>query len=228
MSRRLAISALLNSDDLSPGLSMVDVRDKIDTLVASAGPSGPVHVPQDIAEMLSRVVAHLTLNKRVPDAITVRHSPAPIFSISGFPSYPTPSIQHNVVMNKKTVITTLFTYEDVHAYVEYPESGPERLRPVGYLFRRDPENWQSPLHNFAYSLGGPSGGTKKGLDVRCKLLVDSMSHEVPCIEKHYNCMLPTNKISCIYLIRCCLRPWIKSLSNYGRRSVEGATCISKS
>lgn len=116
MSRRLAISALLNTDDPSPGLSMVDVRDKIDTLVASAGPSGPVHIPREIAEMLSQVVAHLTPHRRVPDAIPVQCPPAPIFSISGFPSYPTPSIQHNIVINKKTVITTLFTYEDVHTH----------------------------------------------------------------------------------------------------------------
>lgn len=188
MSRRLDISALLNAEDIPSDPSTVDVRDIVNTLVASVGPSGPVRVPPAIAAMLSQVVTHITPIEPVPEAPVMQQPAVLPFAISSFPSHPTPSIQRDIKMNKKTTITTLFTLNDVHAYIEYPETGPENLRPVGYLFRCDPESWQSPVQNFAYSLGGPCGGTKKGVTVNCKLLRDGQGNEVPCIERHYKCM----------------------------------------
>ena len=66
-------------------------------------------------------------------------------------------------------LSTLYTFENIDAYVEYPETNADR--PVSYLFRCNPNNWNNPAHNFVYSLGKPSGQTKKGAEVECSLLV---------------------------------------------------------
>lgn len=91
-------------------------------------------------------------------------------------------------MNHKTTITKLYTFNDVHAYIEYPETGTETLRPVGYLLRRDPGDWQDPVHNFAYSLGDTWGRTKKGTSVTSILLTDVTGIMVPCAERHFKCV----------------------------------------
>jgi len=70
----------------------------------------------------------------------------------------------------------LYTYEDVNAWVEYPETNPDR--PVGYLFRRDPCNWANPVRNFTYSLGKPAGKTR-GEEVEHLLLVTEMGTRFP-------------------------------------------------
>lgn len=93
-----------------------------------------------------------------------------------------PNIQHNIKLNCKTTISTLYTYEDSNVYVEYPDTNPNH--PVGYLFRFDPHDWQNPTWNFAYSLGKPGGQTKGG---HSDLLVGRDGKPVPCVESHFTC-----------------------------------------
>lgn len=94
-----------------------------------------------------------------------------------------------VYVNRKTTLSKLHIYDDINAYIEYPETG-EREGPVGHMFRRDPANWQNPVRNFAYSLGSPEGQSKKGLEIKCPLLKHLIDETVsiPCIESHYTCM----------------------------------------
>jgi hypothetical protein len=62
--------------------------------------------------------------------------------------------------------------------VEYPETSSGGS--VGHLFNISPEDWANPRTNFAYSQGEPSGRTKVGHSVQCKLLIDSDGNKVPC------------------------------------------------
>ena len=65
------------------------------------------------------------------------------------------SVQHNVKLNRQTTLVTLYIYDDINAYLEYPDTS--ATQPVGYLFRRDPRNWENLTRCFAYSVGKPSG-----------------------------------------------------------------------
>ncbi|GLB33432.1 hypothetical protein LshimejAT787_0103900 [Lyophyllum shimeji] len=112
-------------------------------------------------------------------------SPEEHFKISSFPSNIAPTVTHDVKLNRQTTLSTLYTYNDVHAYVEYPETG--SLQPVGHLFRRDPKNWQNPAHEMGYSMGFPSGRTQNGHEVFNPLLKDSAGALVPCTESHFTC-----------------------------------------
>lgn len=47
--------------------------------------------------------------------------------------------------------------------------------------------WHNPYHDFAYSLGEPSGRTKAGKEVTCPLLTDSTGSLVPCVKMHFTC-----------------------------------------
>lgn len=96
-----------------------------------------------------------------------------------------PTIRRNVYSSSRTTLSVLYTYEDVNAWVEYPETSPDQ--PVGYLFRRDPHNWENPVQNFAYSLGKPSGQTKRGQEREHLLLVDQQGSKVPCVVSHLTC-----------------------------------------
>jgi hypothetical protein len=97
-----------------------------------------------------------------------------------------PTIRRNVYTTSMTTLSVLYTYEDVNAWVEYPETSPDH--PVGYLFRRDPHNWENPVRNFAYSLGKQSGQTEKGQERKHLLLVDRQGSKVPCVVSHLTCM----------------------------------------
>jgi len=100
-------------------------------------------------------------------------------------SPPTIQVRRNVYTNPKTTLSVLYTYEDPNAWVEYPETNLDR--PVGYLFRRDPCNWENPVRNFTYSLGKPSGQTRKGEEVHHPLLVDKDGNKVSCAVTHLTC-----------------------------------------
>lgn len=97
-----------------------------------------------------------------------------------------PTVRRHVYINHKTTLSVLYTYEDVNAWVEYPETNADR--PVGYLFRGDPSSWENPVRNFAYSLGGPSGRSRKGEEVQHPLLVDKDGNMVSCVVAHLTCM----------------------------------------
>ena len=95
------------------------------------------------------------------------------------------SVKHEVHLNQKTVLQTLYHYPP-GTMVEYPETSAEGC--IGHLFEVAPDNWYNPRLNFAYSQGAPTGRTKVGEHVSCALLVDEDGNEVPCREVHSTCM----------------------------------------
>jgi hypothetical protein len=165
-------------------------------------PLNPMHIPH--ARLLtsppSRVISRSSSHQSSPlqwplsmpqsrSASQMLSTPSPRRVIT--PSFQSPlfsSIENDVVLNRQTMLSTLYTYDDVCALVEYPQTSAEATSPIGHLFRRDPLDWQNPTHSFAYSLGSPSGQTRKGRHVYCKLLLGHNGNLVPCIESHYTSM----------------------------------------
>ncbi|KZP19049.1 hypothetical protein FIBSPDRAFT_955798 [Athelia psychrophila] len=94
------------------------------------------------------------------------------------------SVKDDVYLNRETTLARLFTYAQCIT-LEYPATNCNR--PVGHLFEVDPDNWVNPRLNFAYSQGGPSGSSKRGREMFCKLLVDVDGNEVPCKISQYTC-----------------------------------------
>ena len=218
MSHRLGLSALLNPvvtcDENAATPTLDDVRPQLRILANS---SEPVKAPPHVIEWLMLAVqclrngsldalpstavvpslsstdsSHECTPER-PERVMPRMSPTPspsarTLSPTSFPLNSAPIVQTDIKLNRKTTLSTLYRYEDIQAYVEYPETHPDD--PVGYLFRHDPNNWLDPARDFAYSLGSPSGRTKRGDEVTCHLLhnVGDITDLVPCVGSHYTCM----------------------------------------
>jgi hypothetical protein len=58
---------------------------------------------------------------------------------------------------------------------------------IGHLFRMDPNDWQDPTLNIAYSRGGSRGQTRSAVSVTCDPLVDATGQRVDCSERHTKC-----------------------------------------
>ncbi|KAF8076821.1 hypothetical protein FPV67DRAFT_1715254 [Lyophyllum atratum] len=194
MTSRISVAALLNDEtDLTAGQRpQIDIHRELLELASLVDSSGPTHAPPEIAHSLRRVISYLSAQDP-PQARSDRPSSTTNHTSPGSLSSSLPlgtsgtfgrSIQRNYKLNRKTTLSTLYTYNDAHAYVEYPETGSE---PVGFLLQRDPAAWRNPAHDFAYSLGTPSGRTKAGDEVECVLLVDKDGKSVPCVESHFTC-----------------------------------------
>lgn len=206
MSNRISINSLLNPTRISsPPPNAVDIRPNINTLLLITGPlsNDAILAPPHLAEHLRALVEFLgaspsdsslrsprsPLNVPAPRALAT--SPAADITKVNLTSPPSFSPQQretrfDVVLNAKTTLVALHIYEDVGACIEYPETSEKG--PVGHLFRIDPRSEQRPTHNIVYSLGRPSGMSKKGLDVTSSLLLNMSTRElVPCIERHSTC-----------------------------------------
>ena len=72
------------------------------------------------------------------------------------------------IINHQMTLVTLYIYDDINAYLEYPNTSATQL--VGYLFRCDLHNWENLTHCFAYSVRKLSGWTRKGEEVVSALL----------------------------------------------------------
>ncbi|KII92936.1 hypothetical protein PLICRDRAFT_103444 [Plicaturopsis crispa FD-325 SS-3] len=178
--RRLGLADLLNP-------ATVNIDPLIQRLVElSTASSGKVLVPDTIATELANAVV------RVISASAVLADHPSHYTIPGVVRPPQPysadilpaQISHNIRLNRKTLLTTLYTYP-LGAYVEYPETCASDT--IGHLFHLDPSDWKSPRLNMAYSMGLPGGGTKVGEEVTCVLLVDKDGRLVPCRERHWTC-----------------------------------------
>lgn len=154
----------------------------------------PSNAPPVIVESLTRVLDYFDLHSSSqagpephPGSTTTGSTATPpVHSpLAQVLPQPIPTIQRNVCLNRKTTLSVLYTFEDVNAWVEYPETNSDR--PVGYLFRCDPDNWNNPVRNFSYSLGEPSGRTKRGNEVEISLLKDHNGRNVPCAVAHSTC-----------------------------------------
>lgn len=198
----LSISALLDTDmePESPRANslQVDVRHHINS-VSHLLSRPSLHAPPHIAEHLLDVINYFSLpaddypmecsQVHIPPLIRQPHLLGPSLagdSLSASESESPPNTtRHNIKLNRITTLSTLYTYEDSNAYVEYPDTNTNH--PVGYLFRRDPHDWQNPTRNFAYSLGKPAGQTKMGEEVNLELLISKDGKRVPCVESHFTC-----------------------------------------
>ena len=101
-------------------------------------------------------------------------------------------VEHNVQLTRETKLSTLYIYEDPDFDLEYPETSTEGA--IGYLLRRDPQNWTNPLLDLAYSNGKPGGQTARNKAKPCSLLRDPSdeNNEILCIRVHSACMLRKN------------------------------------
>ncbi|TDL13991.1 hypothetical protein BD410DRAFT_684726, partial [Rickenella mellea] len=98
-------------------------------------------------------------------------------------SYPKP--EYNVHLTRKITVNVLYRHKK-GSLVEYPEtmSGGS----IGHIFELDPDNWNLPKHDFAYSLGlprGRGGSDAKGMHI--KVLTDRTGETVPCHAYHDTC-----------------------------------------
>ena len=219
MSRCLTVSELLNATNSEPSTALfhtpkdrlvlpqalVDVRQQFVTLADLLNASTrPLYAPPVVAEWFLGVIEGMNAGATPTTPMTAQLSLSPVrtasvsapwssllpsrFSIACFPSEPVSDVQTLVKLSRKTTLSQLYRYEDVHTFIEYPNTSVDQ--PTGHLFRRDPENWQDPACNFAYSLGLPSGWTRKGAEVTCPLLYETgdAMKLVPCTESHFTCM----------------------------------------
>ncbi|KAH9483415.1 hypothetical protein JR316_0002881 [Psilocybe cubensis] len=99
-----------------------------------------------------------------------------------------PQKQDNIQLNRKTRLSTLYTYGSANAIIEYPETSEQG---VGYLMPADLTGDRlNPAQNSAYSLGPPNGSSTAGPNgkpITCKLLTDQDGNEVPCRVTHFTC-----------------------------------------
>jgi hypothetical protein len=196
MPPRIPISSLLDSNCSAEALR--DIRPHV-TLVAGLLSRPTLSAPPEIKDCLSRVIEYFELHNLEPSQhlpVLLSHEDSQACSTNNdmsswagsFTRNTVPlSVQHNVKLNRQMTLATLYIYDDINAYVEYPETS--ATQPVGYLFRCDPCNWENPTRCFAYSLGKPSGQTRKGQEVVCDLLTVEDGSKVSCIESHYTCTL---------------------------------------
>lgn len=84
-------------------------------------------------------------------------------SSRSMPFYPPPSLEdtllsttHNIILNNKTTLDTLFHYGQ-GAVLKYPDTSAKGA--VSHLFELSLNNWTSLKSNFAYSQGAPTGRT---------------------------------------------------------------------
>ena len=183
------ISVLLNTDlehesSNANSLQVVDVRHHI-TSVSDLLSRPSLGAPPHIAESLLNVINYFSSDDNPTERSQVHIPPLPLGpSESGISASPS-NTQQNIKLNRKTTLSTLYTYEDINVYVEYPDTNPNH--PIGYLFRCEPCDWQNPIRNFAYSLGKPAGQSKGGEEVFLDLLVGKDGNRVPCVESHFTC-----------------------------------------
>ena len=217
MPPQIPISSLLDSDCSAEALR--DIQPHLTLVVGLLSRSTPLSAPSEIKDCLSRVIEYFGLPNIEPSQhlpVLLSHedslprstnndmrSWAGSFTRNAVPF----SVLHNVKLNRQTTLTMLYIYDDINAYLEYPETS--ATQPVGYLFCHDPRNWENPTRCFAYSLGKLSGQTRKGEEVLCAPLTMEDGRKVPCIESHYTCMLPED-LSMQYISNI-LRPRCKSL-----------------
>ncbi|KAJ7931892.1 hypothetical protein B0H13DRAFT_1857544 [Mycena leptocephala] len=176
----LALADLLNPTDATGRhvqadmrAGLVDIRPQLRKLVSLA--PGAQRAPADIQQTIMDVALFLQ-QQHVPT------EPAPRPADQG--PAPPPQIETLVSLNTRTTLSVLYRHP-INAVVEYPETGAQK--PVGHLFQLDPEDWQPPELNIAYSRGAPHGQSLPSRPVYLPLMVDRSGEEVPCIESHSTC-----------------------------------------
>ncbi|KAK1218050.1 hypothetical protein PQX77_019279 [Marasmius sp. AFHP31] len=97
------------------------------------------------------------LNPVAPPVSTQAETP-PVSSLVNSP----PTDSHrvpdnvNVRLNRKTTVIKVYQYP-LNTAVKYPETGHTSKESVAHVFEVDPDVWNNPANDMAYSRGEPSG-----------------------------------------------------------------------
>ncbi|KAG6824163.1 hypothetical protein H0H92_007812, partial [Tricholoma furcatifolium] len=178
----MSLSRILNEGDFQPLL--VDIQPdlaEISSLVTRT--QGPMLVPSDVASAVSTLLGNLrqcfgqtstagpsSLPSTPQSSRRSSRNATPASSRTYRPSdTANHRVEHDVAITRQTIVSVLYTYQDPQCYIEYPETSESH---VGYLFERDPNHWELPCENFAYSLGSPKGRSRKHEEKKCLLLKD--------------------------------------------------------
>ncbi|KAJ6467649.1 hypothetical protein C8R47DRAFT_1303282 [Mycena vitilis] len=162
-----------------PSNDLVDIRPQLSRLTGF--PDSKALVPRSIQENLDTVLQYLESKQELGRA-TIPSISSQISTASD--STIPPKRTTNVAINRITTLEVLYEYPVGHI-VEYPETS--QTGSIGHLFQMDPDDWQDPTLNIAYSRGGRMGQSLSGATVTCLLLVDAAKESVPCSERHTTC-----------------------------------------
>jgi hypothetical protein len=171
----LTIAELLNPSDapvqLNPQAStVVDIRPQLEHLAALSAGGSSFAMQQrllSIIESLESQPTTLSRDQPIARTFTSRVISSP-----------------NVRLNNRTTLSRLYQYP-LHYVLEYPETGGDST--VGHLFLMDPNDWQVPDLNIAYSRGAPMGRTLGGRKVFNELMVDADGNKIACTKSHSTC-----------------------------------------
>ncbi|KAK7026224.1 hypothetical protein R3P38DRAFT_2948380 [Favolaschia claudopus] len=167
---------------MSESEDLVDITEDLCRLVErSKSLRSPVFAPADVHDWISGLVESSPAPSR-PSTQNSSRSNSPGISTNEGPN----KVEYDVRLTRETVLSVLYTYDNPDFHLEYPETSEEG---VGYLIRRDPNNWTNPLHDSAYSKGKPSGRTTRGKEISCQLLNDQTNsgQTIPCVRAHSSC-----------------------------------------
>ncbi|KAK7050219.1 hypothetical protein R3P38DRAFT_2431148, partial [Favolaschia claudopus] len=154
----------------------VNIRPQLLRLAEFTDCDAPLHAPLSIKQELESALRFLEGSSCV-DTSVLQKSPTP----------ETPTFvkrRTNVAINRITTLEVLYEYPLGYT-LEYPETSSTGC--IGHLFHMDPDNWEDPALNIAYSRGGRVGRTVSGAVVKCLLLVDAKGIAVECSERHTTC-----------------------------------------
>ncbi|KAF8182256.1 hypothetical protein K438DRAFT_2166815 [Mycena galopus ATCC 62051] len=198
--RRLAIRDLLNAEP-APATSLTSVNSQT---ISSASPRPHPLDFVDIGPQLLRLakfvngpgdtpmLTPLSVQQSLNSALEYLESQSGSQRSATVPGIPdtselsdiTVKRSTNIAINRVTTLQILYEYP-VGYGLEYPETS--STGSVGHLFRMDPNDWQDPALNIAYSRGGNMGQSLSGTSVKCRLLVDGDKNLVECAERHTTC-----------------------------------------
>ncbi|KAJ7016860.1 hypothetical protein C8F04DRAFT_1340208 [Mycena alexandri] len=180
----LGSSERQNQHSLASELDLVDVQPQLLRLATFCKHNSNFQVPRSIGGHLDAALEYLANrppNKDVEKMVALRAD------ITAEPTAE-PSFKRstNVAINRITTLEVLYEYP-LGFVLEYPETS--STGSIGHLFRMDPDDWQDPALNIAYSRGGRMGQSLSGTSVQCRVLVNGAGEEVPCSERHTTCVL---------------------------------------
>jgi hypothetical protein len=172
-------------EDLLNPVVEADARPQLlmlQTLLSNSSP-GPILVPPELYNSLKLAIERLEQLSAGPEALRITLPQEPSFLNIPTRSVQAIEVEHNVFINEKTILTTLYRYPP-NTYMEYPETGED---PIGHLFELDPQNWEHPNNDFCYSQGKPAGQSIKGEEITCPILVDKKGEHVFCVKRYSTC-----------------------------------------
>ncbi|KAJ7032105.1 hypothetical protein C8F04DRAFT_1185343 [Mycena alexandri] len=161
-----------------PRTNLVDVQPQLSRLAQISFGNSEVHAPLSVQQNLC--VALEYLENQLPGLDCHRTGSIPDMSHEHHPPAIEIEIKRstNVVINRQTTLETLYEYP--RGYIlEYPETSSTGC--IGHLFHMDPNDWQDPTLNIAYSRGGCMGAESLGETF------DAQGNEIQCFERHSTC-----------------------------------------